>query len=109
MESNDWMLLGLVLFAVACIVAAVILAGRVKGHKQILLAWCEARGFRIIEYKRRYLFRGPFMFISSTGQSVFRIRVYDRGNKEQAGYVRIGGFWGLGDYVKVKWDCEDFD
>ncbi|MCK4625700.1 MAG: hypothetical protein KAV00_10345 [Phycisphaerae bacterium] len=105
-------LLGLAI-ALVCVIAALLLMycfkGRFKSTKQVLQEWADEHMLEILDTESRWFRRGPFTFWfakrSTIGQSVFRITVRDKVNgRTRTGYVRIGGFTGLGNYVKVAWD-----
>ena len=111
--ENRVALLGLVVFGLVCAAAGILLMRRLPGPKEILRRWVEKQGFELQQAQRRWLRRGPFTLWfnirfrkSVTTQSVYRITVRDLCARTRKGYVRIGGFWGLGDHVDVAWDRE---
>ena len=62
--------------------------------------------FRDTQRKNRFVFRGPFLWTTAQGQTVFRVRVRDGKGNERTGWVRCGGwFWSLmSDNPEVWWD-----
>ncbi len=71
----------------------------------LLQRWADSNGYRLLEQRYRYFFRGPF-FWSASAQMVYRVVVEDRTGHRRSGWVRLGSFW-LGifsDEVAVRWD-----
>jgi hypothetical protein len=101
-------IIGLVVFAVVCAVIGLLLIRYVSTPKQILQKWAEKQGMAVQKIeRRRWLHRGPFSVWfgqTTTAQHVYRITVQDAHGHVRKGYARIGGFLGLGDYVKIAWD-----
>ena len=65
---------------------------------------------RIWHHRRRSyrnVFRGPYFWTSSKGQTVYRVTVEVRGGV-RTGWVRCGGWWLglLSDQAEVRWDNE---
>lgn len=102
--QNQVALIGLVVFALVCAITGFVLMGRFPGPRQVLDKWARRHNLQIAEAHRRILFRGPFTFLPRTGQVVFRITVRDSAGNIRKGFTRVGGFFGLGDHVKVAWD-----
>jgi hypothetical protein len=71
----------------------------------LLHRWAERNGYRVIDAVHRHFFRGPFFWISSGGQTVYRITVEVKG-VVRTGWVRCGSSWlGLfSDQAEVRWD-----
>ena len=104
--QNEIMLVVLVVLAVACAVVGLLLMWRFPfpSHRQALDVWAQRHGLQIHEARRRRLFCGPFTFFRSTAQAVFRIIATDESGRIRKGFVRVGGFFGFGDCVKIAWD-----
>jgi len=74
----------------------------------ILEKWAGTYGYQILESERRKFRRGPFFFLTGTGQVVYRVTVQDSAGQIRRGYVRCGDFF-LGvfsDRADVMWDAE---
>jgi hypothetical protein len=72
----------------------------------LLENWAEKNGYQIISREYRHVFKGPFFWTSSRGQTVYRITVEDGQGNQRSGWARCGG-WFLGllsDNVSVRWD-----
>jgi hypothetical protein len=95
-------------FAVACVAALVGLTlwWHFSRSGSLLQRWAEGNGYRLVRQEYRHLFKGPFFWTSSRGQTVYYVTVEDREGKRRSGWVRCGG-WLLGllsDNVEVRWD-----
>jgi len=61
---------------------------------------------RIVSRVHRLLFRGPYFWTTSKGQTVYRVTVEDKPGGLRTGWVRCGGWWlGLmSNHVEACWD-----
>ena len=76
--------------------------------RSVLEQWANEHGFEILHSEYRTLFRGPFFWTTSRGQTVYYVRVRDRQGTEHTGWVRCGG-WFLGlmtNKAEVRWEKE---
>ena len=106
MSRDEWFLVSLLLFVLIGSVPVIILMRRTMGPRAALLAWAKDNGLELLEAKYRWFLCGPFTLFRAA-QSVYRIRVRRGQGPERSGFARVGGFWGLGGYVKVAWDRDD--
>ena len=102
--QNRVALIGLVVFALVCAITAFVLMRRFPTQRQVLGKWAREHNMQLVEVRQRIWFCGPFTLVRSTGQAIFRITVRDSAGNLRKAFVRVGGFSGLGDYVKVAWD-----
>jgi hypothetical protein len=74
----------------------------------VLGQWADKQGFQVLHSEYRYLFRGPFFWTTSRGQTVYYVKVRDRRGTERSGWVRCGGwFFGLmTNKAEVRWEDE---
>ena len=74
--------------------------------ERLLDRWAERTGYRIIDADYRNVFRGPFFWTTSKGQTVYRVTIQDENGRTRSGWVRCGGWWfGLwSDHVEARWD-----
>jgi len=97
-------------FVVALGVVAVIglMAWHFSRSRLVLEQWAAKQGFQILHSEYRNLFRGPFFWTTSRGQTVYYVRVRDRRGIERSGWVRCGGwFFGLmTNKAEVRWEDE---
>lgn len=104
---NDIALAFSAAFGILCATAGLILAWRLPTPRQILEKWLCDNGLTLEQAQRRTWRRGPFsqfLFHSTGNQVVFRITVRDADKHILGGFARIGGFFGLGNHVKIFWD-----
>ena len=82
------------------------IAWHFRRSRSLLDRWAEGNEFRILQSEYRHIFRGPFFWTSSKGQTVYRVTVEDRAGNVRSGWVRCGGWWlGLwSDNVEARWD-----
>jgi hypothetical protein len=94
---------GVVLFL---ILAAGSIAWHFSRSRSLLDRWAEQSGYHILQSEYRHLFRGPFFWTTSKGQTVYRVTVEDKAGHVRSGWVRCGGWWfGLwSDNVEARWD-----
>ena len=102
--QNQVALIGLVVFALVCAITGFVLMGRFPTQRQVLDKWARRHNLQIAEAHRRTCFYGLFRLPRSTAQAIFRITVRDSAGELRKGIARVGGFFGLGDHVKVAWD-----
>lgn len=74
--------------------------------KSLLEQWAAQIGYRLIRQEYRNLFKGPFFWTSTKGQTVYYVTVEDAAGNRRSGWVRCGGWWLglLSDHVDVHWD-----
>ena len=74
--------------------------------KSLLRHWALRQRFEIVHSELRWVFKGPYSFLCSRCQTVYRVRVRDHQGRERSGWVRCGGIWtGLfSDEAIVTWD-----
>jgi hypothetical protein len=72
----------------------------------LLDQWADQNGYRLVSREYRHLFKGPYFWTSSRGQTVYRIVAEDGHGHQRSGWARCGGwFFGLlSDNVEVRWD-----
>jgi hypothetical protein len=72
----------------------------------ILRQWARLYHVEIVHAEFRWFFHGPYTFLLSRWQTVFRVKVRNHAGFERTGWVRCGGFWSgwLGNSAEVKWD-----
>jgi hypothetical protein len=75
--------------------------------RSLLERWAERNGCRILAAEYRHVFRGPFFWTSSKGQTVYRVTVEVPGGV-RTGWVRCGSWWFglLSDRAEVRWNEE---
>jgi hypothetical protein len=97
---------GLMFVLLIVVVAAGSIAWHFGRSRSLLRGWAERNGFRLLHFEYRHLFRGPFFWTTSKGQTVYRVTVEDRAGHVRHGWVRCGGWWfGLmTDHVEARWD-----
>ncbi len=67
--------------------------------------WAERAGYRLLVKQRRNFFRGPFFWMTSNVQSVYRIEVQDRQGLRRSGWLRTGTYWWPStEPIDVRWD-----
>jgi hypothetical protein len=74
----------------------------------VLRQWADRNGYRLIDQEYRNVFKGPFFWTSTKGQTVYYVTVEDGAGRRRKGWVRCGG-WFLGlmsDAAEVRWDDE---
>lgn len=96
--------LAVVVLAVLLVVVG--MAWHFGRSRSLLDLWAERNGFRILASEYRNMFRGPFFWTTSRGQTVYRVTVEDKAGHVRTGWVRCGGWWlGLwSDHVEARWD-----
>jgi hypothetical protein len=96
------------LFVLVGILMVVSMIWHFSRSRSVLEQWAEANGYEILHSEFRNLFRGPFFWTSSKGQTVYYVRVRDRDGQERSGWVRCGGFWAglFSDKAEVRWEDE---
>lgn len=83
----------------------------VRRAKSMLRAWATNGGFRILDFKRHYMFAGSFhwWWLNRPYRIVFRVHVLDRAGRERFGWVRCGSNVGgvlFSNHTEVRWDQE---
>ena len=84
------------------------LAWHFSRSRSLLEKWATENGYQILHSEYRNLFRGPFFWTSSKGQTVYYVRVRDGEGNVRTGWVRCGSWWfGLmSDKTEVRWENE---
>jgi hypothetical protein len=74
--------------------------------RSLLEKWAAENGYKILHTEYRNLFRGPFFWTSSKGQTVYYVKIRDREGNVRTGWVRCGGWWLglLSDKTEVRWE-----
>lgn len=60
--------------------------------RTLLARWAVRKGVEIIWARRRWVFKGPFFWKSTSGQVVFRVKVRDLQGYERTGWVLCGNY-----------------
>ena len=68
--------------------------------------WAEQNGYEVLACDCRYLRKGPFVWTSSKGQTVYFVTNRDRDKQVRSGWVRCGGFvlGPLSTRTEVRWE-----
>jgi hypothetical protein len=92
---------GLFLMVIAMVMAA--FYGR---SKSLLQNWAVENDLEIVARQRRFLRRGPYLWMTSKGQDVYRVTVVCPDGVQRSAWVRCGGFFKgmFSDNVDVTWD-----
>ena len=74
--------------------------------KRTLTRWADENGYEILDCRPCFFWWGPFFWISSKHQKVFRVGLRDRAGRVRRAWVRCGSFWWgtWKDTADVKWD-----
>ena len=98
---------GFIMVPVMLLLVATIFAWHYHRSRSLLERWAERNGSRILAAEYRHVFRGPFFWTSSKGQTVYRVTIEVMGGV-RTGWVRCGSWWLglLSDRVEVRWDEE---
>ncbi|MEO5830390.1 MAG: hypothetical protein ABIQ36_07450 [Rhodanobacter sp.] len=105
------MIAGYLMFCVITLVLAVWLTWRhyVKA-RELLQAWADANGYKILHANRRLFMPWRMYFGTSRYQVVYHVAVYDDSLKRiRSAWVRLGTYWTGsmdGDAIKVQWEHE---
>ncbi len=91
---------------VLLLLAAAGLAWHFSRSRSLLEQWAMENGYELLHTEYRNLFRGPFFWTSSKGQTVYYVKVRDRQGTTRSGWVRCGGWWLglLSDKTQVRWE-----
>jgi len=81
-----------VAFGVALTLAVAYYAWELWRSRKLLLQWAKRQGVAIIRSRRRWVFKGPFFWKSTSGQMVFRVEVRDPHGRERIGWVLCGNY-----------------
>jgi hypothetical protein len=79
------------LLVAALAVIVVYFAWYFPRSRSLLEQWAARRGVQLVHWERRWLFQGPYFWMASKYQPVFRVRVRDHQGRERSGWVRCGG------------------
>ncbi|HST05175.1 MAG TPA: hypothetical protein VLQ48_10605 [Chloroflexia bacterium] len=85
--------------------------GTYRHAAHLLDQWASDNQYRIIESDRRYLRKGPFTWISSQNQIIYRVTVQGPSGNIRHGWVRCGSYL-LGAWqntVDVRWEDQPAD
>jgi hypothetical protein len=93
-------------FLVAAVFIGLTLWWHFSRSASILEQWGQENGYRIVNREYRHVFKGPFFWTSSQGQTVYYVTVEDEQGNHRHGWVRCGSrFFGLlSDTAEVRWD-----
>ncbi len=96
----------LIVIVMAVGIAAI--AWHLSRSRSLLEEWAAENGYQILHSEYRNLFRGPFFWTSSKGQTVYYVKVRDSEGTIRTGWVRCGSWWlGLmSDKTEVRWEDE---
>ena len=100
-------LMGLV-FMLSIVLIGLTVTWFFRRSNTILNRWAEANTYEVLEQKVQWFNQGPFFWRSSSGQTVYRVKIRNRQDGcIYHGWVRCGSFWlGLfSDQVDVLWDA----
>jgi hypothetical protein len=97
---------GVFFIALLAVIVVLSLAWHFGRSSSLLHQWAAENGYRILRQEYRTLFKGPFFWTSSKGQTVYYVVVEDEDGNERRGWVRCGGWWFglLSNHVDVRWD-----
>jgi hypothetical protein len=103
MTTDSWA--GLVALLFMLVLAATSCAWHFRQSRGLLERWADRNGYRIIDARYQHVFRGPFVWTTSKGQTVYRVTLDVKG-EVSTGWVRCGSWWlGLmSEKVEVRWD-----
>ena len=96
-------------FVVIALVAGIAIASVVllfERSSSLLDQWAAQHGYRILRQEYRNFMKGPFLWTSTNGQTVYYVVVENSRGKRRSGWVRCGD-WCVGllsDEVEVCWD-----
>jgi hypothetical protein len=78
---------------------------RFSRSDHLLKDWADKNSYRIVRSEYRYVWKGPFFWTSSRGQTVYYVTVEDVQGNQRHGWVRCGSwlFGLLSDNVEVRW------
>jgi hypothetical protein len=96
------------LFAILLVVALVALSigWHYSRSNALLHKWADENDFQLLGREYRNFFKGPFLWTTARGQTVYRVTVRDRRGNTRTGWVRCGSwlFGLLSDKAEVRWD-----
>lgn len=102
-------LLVLILISVSVGIISLTFLWFYRRSEMVLSQWAEKNDYEILDQKLQWLNQGPFFWRSSSGQTIYRVRILNRQDgKIYIGWVRCGSYWGglFSDQVDVMWDKE---
>ena len=96
----------ILILPVLLLLAVAGLAWHFSRSRSLLEQWAMENGYELLHTEHRNLFRGPFFWTSSKGQTVYYVKVRDRNGATRSGWVRCGGWWLglLSDKTEVRWE-----
>jgi hypothetical protein len=102
--ADGWVLV--VVFAVIVVLGVLIIIWHFGRSDALLQQWAQRNGYRLLDHRYCWVFKGPFFWTTSKGQTVYRVTVEDEQGRRRSGWVRCGGwFMGLiSDKVEARWD-----
>lgn len=108
-QSEQFVQTLLVLLTVGLTLTLIVLMAvwHVRRSKAILHRWIETNGYELLESRINWLNQGPFFWTSSSGQTVYYIKVVNLSDgRVRQGWVRCGSFWwgALSMKAEVRWD-----
>jgi hypothetical protein len=92
--------------ALVIVVVVLLLGWHFSRSNSLLHQWAAKNNYRIIRQEYRNLFKGPYLWTSAKGQTVYYVLIEDSVGDQRNGWVRCGGWWFglLSDEVEVRWD-----
>jgi hypothetical protein len=98
---------GDLVIAVSLVVSGVALAWHFVRGRALVEGWAQRQGYTLEACECRWLRRGPYLWMSSNAQAVYRVKVRTRDGRLRRGWVRCGGWLSgvLSDQVDVRWDA----
>ncbi len=74
--------------------------------ERMLDEWAVENHLKLVSASLCWFNQGPFFWISSKHQMVYRITVTSESGERSSGWARCGTFWGglFVDHVEVRWD-----
>ena len=98
--------LGAIAFLVCVAIVVGTLVWTSRRSQTILQRWADENGYQIVASEHRLFRRGPFLWTTSRGQTVYHVTVMDATGQTHRGHVRCGSFW-LGlwrEQAEVRWE-----
>lgn len=101
--ENLWPLLLVATFVIFAVAMTIWTFSR---SREMLEQWARDNGHQLLEYKFRWLRKGPFFFTSSKNQMVYYVKVKIPDGQIKTGWVRCGSFWWgiLTEKAEVRWE-----
>ncbi len=94
--------LAMLLFAVIFALAGIIRFRASRRYKTAIQSWAAQNKLELMDARYRWFCYPIFSFGPSN--AIYRIQVRTDEGCEKCGYIQVGGPYGIGDTIKVKWD-----